>query len=138
MPHQDAFIWILIVGAVFGLTAYFLSRLCLWTPPTTVAALEAGACGAGILAGIHLCIGSVCPDIITHIIGPEGDVVNRSQIFFKVDNVYTHVPFSICFGEFHCLHIFLGGVATAMIAAGGLIKFCRDRQRPLPPTPDAH
>lgn len=56
----------LVVGAIFGVFAYLVVRALRRELPEATPATEAGLCGAGISAGLHLSFGAVCPDYLVH------------------------------------------------------------------------
>ena len=117
----------IILGAVLGLVAYFASAS--FRPAQhkldVAPAMESGACGAGVVAGLHLAYGAICPALIVHLVDPNGNGIKMTDLFLRVGNQFQPANPVLQMGEFHTLHILLGGIATVLVAGIALVRFCR-------------
>lgn len=119
------FLGLLLIGAAVGLFLYLLSRWRYSSPIEVGPAMEAGACGSGVVAGVHLALGAWFPALLVHLVGASGNHIDRADLFVEAGNgLFKKADVILQIGEIHSLHIFLGGVATAILAGGGLWKFC--------------
>ena len=88
--------------------------------------MESGGCAAGIVAGIHLVYGVICPSQLVHLADRKGNYILLSDLFLRVGNQYRPADATIQIGELHTVHILLGGIATIVLGIVGLIKFCKE------------
>lgn len=116
------FLYAAIVGAVLAILVYLVSR---WRGLEVAPAMESGACGSGIIAGLYLTYGAICPVLLVHLVDGKGNYVKLTELFLRVGNQYRPADITLQIGELHAIHIFLGGVATVLVACLGLARFCR-------------
>lgn len=121
------FLLSVVSGAIVGLIAYFASaRYRTAGHRLDVApAIESGLSGAGILAGLNLAVGAFCPGVLVHLVDKKGNAVSLSELFLKNGTQFQAANVVLHMDALHVLHIFIGGIATALVAAVALGKFCK-------------
>ena len=87
--------------------------------------IESGMSGAGVLAGLHLAYGSVCPALMTHLVDGAGSTVKLADLFLKLGSKFQSADLYFEIETLHAIHIFIAGVATTVIAGIALVKFCK-------------
>ena len=118
---------LLASGIVLGLVAYLLSRLSHNTGPAPFYATEAGASGCGLVAGLHLAYGALCPQFLVHLVDETGRWLKLSDLFVRTGNQFRVAGLSVELGEIHTIHILLGAIATVIISGTGLYSACKRR-----------
>ena len=115
---------LLICGTIFGALAYLATCGFRRKPPAPFAATESGLCGAGIGAGLHLSYAAIFPDYLVHLTNQHGAHIDKANLLMDVAGKIEPCQLCVGLGEFHLVHIILAGIATVIVAAGGLWKFC--------------
>lgn len=120
----------LAIGATVGICAYFFSCWRFKQMFEATPAMEAGACGAGIFAGFDLSFCACRPANLVHLIDKNDRHVDVADLFISDIGGFKQIDLFFHLENMHRIHIFLGGVATAVVALIGLIKFCKRHSSP--------
>jgi hypothetical protein len=123
---------LIAAGLLIGVAVFFVSRLRkrLWpTKRDVLPAMESGACGVGIVAGFHLVYCGIFPSELVHLVDPRGGHIKLSELFLEVGGMIQPANVHMDLDILHMGHIMLGGIATAVIAFGCLVQFCREPTR---------
>jgi hypothetical protein len=111
------FTQLLIGGTVAGCALYALASAFNRTGFVLEKLIECGACGAAIVAGVHLMYAAFVPSSLAQLVDQHGHPIPPSS------GITVH------FREFDLVHLLIAGAATSVFGALGIYRLLKETSR---------